>query len=301
MAYYEGFEAVEAMQAAGEAAGWDCEYRQMEAGQLEAHTVFHPVGNSSLICETANRRLDISAKTPEGAVTVLVPLTNTRVLINGRRLTDDRLMFLAPDIDLHASSNGGAEVWSIHLDATRLDESIDLDRLGTHVLDDRIDALEKLRHAIMYSLDEGHDLAMAHCESHFADLTEMLLASDSSSRESDLYHRRQKRRALVRAVEYIEENSAGPVRMGRVCAYAGVSQSTLERLFRREFQQTPSGYLRARRLDAVRRELKLGLRNGKTIAEVAAKHGFAHLGRFASCYRKQFGALPSEDIQLRQN
>ena len=289
------------MQAASEAAGWDCEYRQMEAGQLEARTVFQPVGNSSLLCETATRRLDILAKTPEGAVTVLVPLANTRVLINGRRLTDDRLMFLAPDIDFHASSNGGAEVWSIHLDATRLDESIDLDELGTHVLDGRIDALEELRHAITYSLDEGRDSAMAHCESRFADLTEMLLTSDSSSRESDLYHRRQKRKALARAVEYIEEHSTGPVRMGRVCAYAGVSQSTLERLFRREFRQTPSGYLKARRLDAVRRELKLGLRDSTTIAEVATAHGFAHLGRFASSYRKQFGFLPSEDVQLLRN
>ena len=289
------------MQAASEAAGWDCEYRQMEAGQLEARTVFQPVGNSSLLCETANRRLDISAKTPEGAVTVLVPLAGTRMLINGRRLTDDRLMFLAPDIDFHASSNGGAEVWSIHLDATQLDEAIDLDQLGTHVLEDRIDALEKLRHAITYSLDEAHESKMAHCESRFADLTEMLLTSDSSSRESDLYHRRQKRKALARAVAYIEENSTGPVRIGRVCAYAGVSQSTLERLFRHEFQTTPSGYLKARRLDSVRRELKLGLRDSKTIAEIAAGHGFAHLGRFASSYRKQFGVLPSEDVQLQQN
>ena len=301
MAYYEGFEAIEAMQEASEAAGWDCEYRQMEAGQLEARTVFQPVGKSSLICETANRRLDISAKTPEGAVTVLVPLAGTRMLINGRRLTDDRLMFLAPDIDFHASSNGGAEVWSIHLDATQLDDAIDLDRLGTHVLEDRIDGLELLRHAIMDSLDEGRDSAMAHCESRFADLTEMLLASDSSSNESDLYHRRQKRKALARAVEYFKEHSTGSVRMGRVCAYAGVSQSTLERLFRREFQQTPSSYLKARRLDAVRRELKQSLRDSKTIAEVAAGHGFAHLGRFASSYRKQFGVLPSEDMQLHQS
>lgn len=301
MAYFEGFQAVEAMQAASEAAGWDCEYRQIEAGQLEAHTVFQPVGNSSLICETANRRLDISAKTPEDAVTVLVPLSGTCVLINGRRLTDDRLMLLAPGFDFHATSNSGAEVWSIHLDATQLDAAIDLDRLGTHVLDGRTDELQELRHAIMYSLDERRDSAIAHREARFTDLTEQLLASESSDRESDLYHRRQKRRALARAVEFIEENSTGPIRISRVCAYAGVSQSTLERLFRREFQQTPSGYLKARRLDAVRRELKLGPRDSKTIAEVAAEHGFAHLGRFASSYRKQFGALPSQDVQLRQN
>lgn len=301
MAYYEGFEAVEAMQEAAEDAGWECEYRQMEAGQLEAHTVFQPVGRSSLICESANRRLEISAKTPEDAVTVLVPLAGTRVLINGRRLTDDKLMFLAPGIDFHASSNSGAEVWSIHLDATRLDNAVDLDRLGTHVVDDRVSGLEKFRHAIMYALDEGRDLVLALSESRFADLTETLLASDSPSRESDRYHRRQKRKALTRAVEYIEEKSAGSIRMAQVRNYAGVSQSTLERLFRHEFQITPSGYLKARRLDAIRRFLKQGLGAAETIADIATEHGFTHLGRFSSAYREQFGVLPSDDVKYLQS
>ncbi|MDX2412314.1 MAG: AraC family transcriptional regulator [Woeseiaceae bacterium] len=297
MAYYEGFQAVEAMQAASESAGWDCEYRQMEAGLLEADTVFQPVGNSSLICETANRRLDISAKTPEGAVTVLVPLKDTRALINGRRLTDDRIMILGPDIDFHASSNSGAEVWSIHLDATQLDDAVDLDRLGTHVLEDRIGGLEKFRHAIAHSLDEDRDLAMAHCESRFADLTEIMLACDSPSRDADRYHRTQKRKALARAVTYIGENSNGPVRISQVRTYAGVSQSTLERLFRLEFQTTPSGYLKARRLDAVRRIIKSSLGELETIADIATDHGFTHMGRFSSAYREQFGVLPSDDLK----
>ena len=45
MAYFEGSQAVEAMQAASEAAGWECEYRQVEAGELEAQTVFQPIGS----------------------------------------------------------------------------------------------------------------------------------------------------------------------------------------------------------------------------------------------------------------
>ena len=65
------------MQAASEAAGWECEYRQVEAGELKAQTVIQPVGRSPLVCETANRRLDIAARTPSSAFTVLVALPGT--------------------------------------------------------------------------------------------------------------------------------------------------------------------------------------------------------------------------------
>jgi hypothetical protein len=37
-------------------------------------------------------------------------------------MTDDRLMILAPDIDFHAVSDSGAEVWSIQLDSGFADD-----------------------------------------------------------------------------------------------------------------------------------------------------------------------------------
>ena len=289
------------MQAASEEAGWECEYRQIEAGQLESQMVFQPVGGSSLLCETANRRLDISARTPVSAVSVLVPLSDTHVLINGRRLSDDRIMILAPDIDFHAVSNRGGEVWSIHLRSDLLDESLDLDKLGTRIIDGQPDALTKFRDAIKYSLESDEERVLDHHETRFADLTQSLISSDAPATKTDRYHRRQKRKALSRALEYIEAHLTSQLRMGRICSYAGVSQSTLGRMFRREFQQTPSSYLRALRLNAVRRELKLGLRASRTIADVAVEHGFAHMGRFSSAYRTQFGLLPSEDAQQIQS
>ena len=294
MAYYEGFEAVEAMQAASEAAGWQCEYRQIDAGQLQATTVYQPVGKSSLIRETANRRLDITARTPSAAVTVLVPLPGTQALINGRRLSDDRLMVLAPDIDFHAGSNSGAEVWSVHLPTELLDAGLDGVDFGTLVIDGQTSSLAKLRNAITGALAIEDEQLLNFHETHIADVTQSILSSDDPAPRVDRYHRRQKRKSLARSLEFIEAHLTTPVRMGQICSYAGVSQSTLERLFQREYQQTPSSFVRARRLDAVRRDLGSGLETG-TIAEVAMKHGFTHMGRFSSAYRKQFGHLPSEN------
>ena len=295
MPYYEGFQAIEALQASSEAAGWECEYRQIDAGNLEARTVFQPVGICSLLCETANRRLAVSAKTPEDAVTCFVPLPGTRALINGRHLTDDRIMLLAPDIDIHSVSISDAEIWSIHLPTELLDECLDPASVGTCAIEGQPYLILELRAAIQCALGAEQEHVLDHHEARFADLTQKLILGDIPEARSDRYHRRQKRKALARAVEYIEAHLTRPLRMGQICSYAGVSQSTLERLFRRDFQQTPSAYLRARRLDAVRRELQGGLGTSKTIADVATRHGFTHMGRFSSAYRRQFGRRPSED------
>lgn len=295
MAYYEGYQAIEALQAATEAAGWECEYRQLEAGQLEARTVFKPINSSSLICETANRRLDLSARTPDRAITIMVPLAATRVLINGRKLTGDRIIALDSNIDLHASTNSGAEVWSIHLPVNMLRDRACVDGLATTVLEGQPAMLQAFREAIVCSLNVKSQQGLQNCASRFFDLADQLLSRESAHADLDYYHRRQKRRALARAVEFIEENIAGATRIGAVCQYAGVSRRTLERLFRREFQQTPSDYVRARRLNAVRHELWRGLEGDETISDVAARYGFVHMGHFSSAYRRQFGVLPSED------
>ncbi len=279
------------MQAASEAAGWQCEYRQIEAGRLEARTVYQPVGSSSLVCETANRRLDISASTPKKAVTIMVPMSRTSVLINGRRLSDGRLLVLAPDIDFHASSNSGDEVWSMHLDTDLIDG--ELDRLGERAIDGKFDVLVHVRSLIMQALSGKSCERLAQLEATAADLGAELLEADSV--DSDPYHYRLRRKALARAMEYMEAHMGGAVRMADVSTFAGVSLSTLKRLFRREFQQVPTEYLTARRLDALRRELKRSANADRTIADLAAEQGFTHMGRLSSVYRRQFGVLPSVD------
>lgn len=296
MPHFQGFHAVEAMQEASEAAGWDIEYRQMEAGQLEAQTVFQEVGESSLICETASRRLEIAAQTPEDAYTIMVPLHRTDIMVNGRRLSGDRLLVLAPGIDLSCNTNSGADVWSIHVPASYLPDSVAVVGSGTSVFRDQDSVIEQWRQLIEIALGERGRSALAHCEARFADAAELLVSDELSELDCDPYHRRQKRKALYRAVEYIEEHMARPIRMGQVCSYARVSRRTLERLFRHELQQSPYEYLRVRRLNATRVALRSQLVEDETVADIATEYGIVHMGRFSLAYREYFGRLPSEDL-----
>ncbi len=104
-------------------------------------------------------------------------------------------------------------------------------------------------------------------------------------------------RVLKRSREYIEAHLSDVIVISKVCAYAAVSLSKLERTYRRELKMSPIEYIRARRLSAVNHELKRANSNGKKIGQVAMEHGFNHQGRFASHYHAQFGELPSETMK----
>jgi AraC-like DNA-binding protein len=102
-----------------------------------------------------------------------------------------------------------------------------------------------------------------------------------------------KRRALERACEYIEMHLGDDISVLDICCHAYMSVSTLERLFHRDLQTTPSKYIRSRRLRRVRQELLHG-RNDVNISDLATKYGLCHLGRFSKYFRDQFGISRSE-------
>ena len=100
---------------------------------------------------------------------------------------------------------------------------------------------------------------------------------------------------LTRAREYIEEHLTEPITMADLCRGTGASLSSIEKVFRRELSTAPTAYIRARRLDAVRRVLANHEGNGNHISQIATEHGFSHLGRFSIAYREFFGMSPREE------
>ncbi|KDN16484.1 AraC family transcriptional regulator [Amycolatopsis rifamycinica] len=102
-------------------------------------------------------------------------------------------------------------------------------------------------------------------------------------------------RAVRRAMAYCEEHAGEPVSVADMAAAARVSPRTLQDRFRRDFGTTPAAYLRRVRLDRVHQDL-LRIADGSTsgtVAEVATRWGFTHLGRFSAYYREAYGQLPS--------
>lgn len=82
-----------------------------------------------------------------------------------------------------------------------------------------------------------------------------------------------------------------------LCQSLGVSARTLRRLFIEFCGTSTTTYSQSLRLSRARSDLLLRTYERGLVSEVAAKHGFWHLGRFSTNYKKLFGERPSATLK----
>lgn len=95
-----------------------------------------------------------------------------------------------------------------------------------------------------------------------------------------------------RAMSFVDEKAHDDIGVQDIAAAVRLSPRTLQYLFRRYLDTTPSDYLRRVRLDHAHRDLVAGDRTTTTVNDVAARWRFAHTGRFAMWYRQTYGQSP---------
>lgn len=118
-------------------------------------------------------------------------------------------------------------------------------------------------------------------------LLALLLPLPGAAPEADAALLREARRLLQRDP---------PPPLDEVAARLGVSVRWLHAAFRRRLGLPPARYGQTQRLAWARRELRAA--QGRTsVTDVALRYGFAHFGRFAQAYRRQFGELPSQTLR----
>lgn len=101
------------------------------------------------------------------------------------------------------------------------------------------------------------------------------------------------RNALVaRAREQLYSNPDTPVTVADLCCLLGVSRRSLQYAFEDVLGINPLAYLRALRLNGVRREIK-SRGPAAAVLDIAARWGFWHPSHFSADYRRMFGEVPS--------
>lgn len=98
-------------------------------------------------------------------------------------------------------------------------------------------------------------------------------------------------RTVRHAVEAIEEAPEEPWTLMQLAEITGVSGRRLQQGFADQLGLSPMQYLQHVRLDRVHRDL---LDDAGTVADLSARWGFTHLGRFAGVYRARYGEPPSQ-------
>jgi AraC-like DNA-binding protein len=85
-----------------------------------------------------------------------------------------------------------------------------------------------------------------------------------------------------------------PLSVEALCRRLRTSRRSVQNSFRQVADTTPLHYLRALRLNGVRRHLMQTLPSELSVSEAAAHQGFEHLSHFSQRYRALFGELPSQ-------
>lgn len=97
--------------------------------------------------------------------------------------------------------------------------------------------------------------------------------------------------AIRRAVAFMRERLAEPIRTGDIAAAAGLSLTRLHSAFRHRLALTPHAHLASLRLDAAERMLMF---TSHSIAEIAIRTGHADQSAMTRALRRERGQTPAE-------
>lgn len=113
------------------------------------------------------------------------------------------------------------------------------------------------------------------------------------------YSQRNYCRIVANARECVMSNPHEPLTILDLCQRLYVSRRTLQNAFQAVLSINPITYLKAIRLNAVRRELISGYSDHPTVQDAAAAWGFWHMSQFSVDYQRLFDERPSITLQRR--
>ena len=294
--------------------GWDLDWHQLDRGRLDA-TLLHVAGGSATFEHVAfNRSFAQRTGSPSGRLTLgLIENTVGAIGWCRQNVSHDDLLVFSPGGENECVSKPGFRGHLVsyseeYLERTAenlgLSVNLGLYREGGVALQLDSATAEDLRHRfhrfgsiVTTCLTDAEKQWIRHeLETEMAARLLFLLAADppTTCERIDGF----KMRAVQRARDYIDIHATEPPTILQVGQAAGVSWRSLNYAFREVFGVTPKQYLQATRLNGVRKQLRRR-GPGSTVADIANRWGFWHMGQFAADYKRQFGELPSKTPNSR--
>jgi AraC family transcriptional regulator, ethanolamine operon transcriptional activator len=287
---------------------WQLEYQQLSGGAFTGLVHHVQLPGLRLVREDCNRALRQRGQLSAGCYAFAMPLEiSGAAFLNGQRVERNAIMAGRLD-ELDLCTPTQVSLIGVVVDAELLNplwERMYLKRpsawLETQVVvPARPGAVEALRSIHLKAL---HDISAG--DSPFRGTTALLQLRDAILIEwiealpevvdtSELPTAAARKRLVDRACELMLGAPDEPLSMLEVCRRVGASRRKLNYCFQDVLGSSPVKYLRAVRLNGVRRELRGG---AHPVQDVAARWGFWHLGQFSLDYKRQFGELPSTTLK----
>ncbi|HUG21046.1 MAG TPA: helix-turn-helix domain-containing protein [Albitalea sp.] len=293
---------------AGAQPSWSLHYEQLSSGPFTGSLRHVQLPGLRMVHEQASCATWQRGELGGGHIGFAMPLDLAgHAAFNGQALTTESIMIgRSEQLDLCLPADAG-------LIAVVVDAQL-LGTLWEHLYQKRMSAwfdrqvVVAARPGLAESLRRLHLRAMADAESvpgllhnpaamlqlRDAILIEWIEALPTKVGTDELASGEARKRVVDRACELMLAQRDAPLTILQVCDRIGASPRKLEYCFRSVLGIAPAKYMRAARLNGVRRELRRG---GGAVQDVASRWGFWHMGEFAAAYRRQFGELPSHTLR----
>jgi AraC-like DNA-binding protein len=297
------FSAVEELDEAVRAFGWNIEYRQMRKGKFSAEVTVPESDGISLASVRFDNHLHIDSGPPEGFIAICMPsFDEGRFKVSGKELIDGDILVYPPRSGLEVVTNDNIRTETLYMPevafrviARSLVPDVSISTPGSA----RIIRGDPGRlAAIQREMRSACRAGVLSSESASYLLTDTILWMDDALSTNGSRRPSNGAASIVarRARMYIEANLGDTIRMEDLCVCVGAGLRTIQRCFASQFQINPSEYIKARRLNVARRILVTADSSNHTVTSIAMDSGFSHLGRFSVDYHRYFGESPRETL-----
>lgn len=279
-------------------------YEQLGHGKFEGRFSSYFLGDEvGIFFESTNRVVEQHGRTPDNRISacLLAPVSATFTL-DGASLSRHELVIWPPGFCFDAVTCPGMIVWVIDIDARTMPRDTERGSAAIRVSDPaRVDAFRGLvTEVIQETTLCNAALASPTARHAIAGAFVSLMSGDAAPPTRRLVRRESERSLVRRARDIIHRDLGGSLTVPSIACELGVTRRAIEIAFAKHFDTSPSAYIRALRLNAVRRALATEQCMNLSIGDIAARWGIWHWSRFASTYSALFGELPSETRRRAQ-
>ncbi|WP_431038503.1 helix-turn-helix domain-containing protein [Pseudomonas yamanorum] len=291
--------------------GWQVRYDQLSPGPFTGELVAFRSDWMQLVRDRSNQALIKRGAAWKGAITFSIPLSaNGPVYCSGHPIHEPSLLVAHGENLPDLRTPQHLDLLGVAIEEHALEHV--LERQGSQFRITDLPKCYRLGHSSVQrdlaalfdelaGCDQGRDAVLGHdsIRRGIRDAVMLhvleLIAPDQAPPLNPTTRKRMVDRAREYALSHLDE----PLSILDLCNHIGASRRKLQYCFQETLGINPVAYLRALRLNAVRRELRTSTQT-HGVQEVAARWGFWHLSRFSGDYRTLFGESPSQTLRRTQ-
>ncbi|MEP4484895.1 AraC family transcriptional regulator [Marinobacter alexandrii] len=290
--------------------GWNLDYRPLSAAEYQGYIACREMENSSAAFEQVAFKAECAGEYL-GDEIVLLFVSNPSsegAYTQGIDIADNSVLLMNTACELEAKMADNSRVGQLYISPeafSRAWESLapgtapfQFDNHGFIKVDE-----ESVQHLLRKTAALVHAEDVSKLEQdEFLSGVLALLADKAMSGQTESFSSLRpyvRMRALARARDYIKAHLGEPISLSEVCSEAGVSISTLLRIFREFYDVSPQQYIQVMRLQECRSLLQQADPDSGSVSSIMQACGLGSHGRSSRAYSRFSGERPKQTLGYR--